>query len=131
MAETTEPVEVSISDIQNWLDKGVTRCIDDPGYRADLESIQEKYSLTKTEVKALFQDERLKGLRTNRASRIIIIEDKVDSEPVVEAIPSRRLTQPIEAPTQEEDRYENDQDSESPVTDQGTPEMEETGEHLS
>ena len=39
MAERTEPIKVSINDIKTWLSKGVTRCVDDPGYREDIGSI--------------------------------------------------------------------------------------------
>jgi hypothetical protein len=80
-APHADQVVVSIGDIKGWLKIGVTRRIGDPSYNAEIGSVQEKYNMSKAEVAALFQDERLKGLKvsTPKPSRIIIAEDLVES----------------------------------------------------
>lgn len=72
-----QQIVVCIANIKNWLKEGITRRIGDPGYNAELGSVQEKYGLNKAEVTALFQDLRLKGLKvcTPKPSRILIAED--------------------------------------------------------
>lgn len=78
-----DQVVVSIADIKAWLKTGVTRRIGDPGYNAEIGSVQEKYNMSKAEVSALFQDSRLKGLKVSasKPSRIVIAEDITEVPP--------------------------------------------------
>lgn len=111
----TYRVVVSIMEIKGWLKQGVTRRIGDPGYNAEIGSIQEKYAMNKAEVTALFQDPRLKGLKvcTPKPSRIIIAEDIVDEDIPVqdntmpgmgeESTPSTNESETIVSDTDEDD----------------------------
>jgi len=85
-------VVVSISKIKELIQTGTTRCIGDPGYDETKGSIEQYYNLRKSEVKLLFQDPRLRGLRVNSVapSRIIIAEDE-PMQAVVQAEASPEL----------------------------------------
>ena len=82
MSRRSHPVSISIEDVKAHLTNGITRCVGDAGYNAKLGSIQEKYGLSKVEVKQLFNDERLQGLRVKpvKIPAFIIQEDEVNNE---------------------------------------------------
>lgn len=75
-------VIVSITEIKKLLHLGYTRCVGDPGYDESKGSIEQFYGLRKSEVKMLFKDERLQGLRVNSAApvQIVIAEDLPTTE---------------------------------------------------
>jgi hypothetical protein len=66
-------VIVSITEIKRLLHLGYTRCVGDTGYHAAKGSIEQHYGLRKSEVKALFKDPRLQGLRVNSAAPVEIV----------------------------------------------------------
>lgn len=77
-----EKVKVSLRAVTAGISSGVTRCIGDAGYNAELGSIQEMYSLNKTQVKELFRHPQLKGLRVRVAVEpaFEIVDDLTEEE---------------------------------------------------
>lgn len=75
----SEMIEITLSGIKQDLANGVTRCKGDTGYSEERGSIEEKYGLSKTEVKELFKDKDLIGLkvRVPKAKRWVLIKDQV------------------------------------------------------
>lgn len=71
-------IEITLSGIKQDLANGVTRCKGDTGYSEERGSIEEKYGLSKTEVKELFKDKDLIGLkvRVPKAKRWVLIKDQ-------------------------------------------------------
>lgn len=59
----SERIHLRISSLKEDLSNGLARCVGDPGYDSEIGSIQEKYNLSKSDVKAIFQHPKLKGLR--------------------------------------------------------------------
>src|SRR6218665_490738 len=76
-----ETIELSISNLINDLKNGITRCKDDLGYDASRGSVEEKYGLTKAEVKEIFKEPKLVGLkvRVPKESRYKLIDDTTES----------------------------------------------------
>lgn len=83
-------VIVSIAEIKRLLHLGYTRCVGDAGYHAAKGSIEQYYGLRKSEVKLLFKDERLRGLRVNLAPKqeFLIAEDLPEPTEAVEGTTS-------------------------------------------
>ena len=74
---TTPAKEVKISEIQDLLKQGFTRLKkDDLGNG----SIQEKYDLTTSQVKDLFQHEKLKGLKV-KVPGVTVVDDVPELAP--------------------------------------------------
>lgn len=73
----TEPVKISLKGIIADLENGLTRTKDDAHYNAEIGCIQDKYSLSASDVKTLFQHSMLKGLRTKAVKKpgFELIED--------------------------------------------------------
>lgn len=63
MAET-EKLVIKVSDVKNYLADGTTRLKSDKNYHPDKKSIEEIYNLSPAEVRDLFKEELLKGVRT-------------------------------------------------------------------
>lgn len=67
--------EISIREVLNHLDNGVTRVTDSAGYDPAIGSIEEKYGLSKAEVKEMFQHPLLKNKKTKPARSFRLIDD--------------------------------------------------------
>jgi len=80
--EAPAPKELKISELVEALQTGITRLKGDPGYTPERGSIEEKYNLTKTEVKTIFKHKKLLGLKF-RAFKTVsyIIVDDVEGQP--------------------------------------------------
>lgn len=63
-APREQKIDLKISLLQEDLENGLTRCKGDASYVESVGSIEEKYNLTKTEVREIFRHPKLKGLRT-------------------------------------------------------------------
>lgn len=72
-----ETIELTISGLMEDLKNGITRCKDDLGYDATRGSIEEKYGLTKAEVKEIFKEPKLVGLKVRipKEVRYKLIDD--------------------------------------------------------
>lgn len=66
-------IRVTISQLLNDLNNGITRCKNDTGYDEKRGSVEEKYGLTKEAVKEIFRHPKLANLRV----RIPTIEEKI------------------------------------------------------
>jgi hypothetical protein len=67
--------DISIKEILTFLDNGVTRTTDSVGYDPSLGSIEEKYSLTKAQVRDMFQHALLKNKKTKPAASFRLVDD--------------------------------------------------------
>jgi hypothetical protein len=74
----SEMIEITLSGIKQDLANGVTRCKGDTGYSEERGSIEEKYGLSKSEVKDLFKDSDLIGIkvRVPKTKRWVLIKDQ-------------------------------------------------------
>lgn len=86
---------VRLSEVIEALDRGVTRCVGDTGYNAQIGSIEEMYGLSKTDVKELFKHEKLKGRRVKTAPKFRLVDD-LDSEGNV--VTEEQATEPDGSP---------------------------------
>mgnify|MGYP003645286664 CR=1 FL=1 len=78
-----EPITITVQSVLTDLQNGYTRTTSDKQYQGDGKSIEEKYSLNKTQVSQLFQHEKLKGRKTKVAdvpAFILIDEDEISEE---------------------------------------------------
>ena len=71
---------ITISEVLDDLNRGLTRSSDTPGYKPELGSIMEKYSLTKKELDYLFSHPKLKGRRTKLPVMFNLVDDTVPTE---------------------------------------------------
>ena len=85
---STEKITISIFDIKNKLNNGVTRRPGDSGYNPELGSIQEHYKLTTSEVAQLFKHPLLAGLKVKKPSRLVIVEGPVEENKTTYGAPS-------------------------------------------
>jgi len=76
--ERTGPVTISLSGVLADLENGITRKEGDKGYNPELGSIQEKYSITKSDVDELFKHPALKGkkVKTPKKVSFVIVDDR-------------------------------------------------------
>tara|TARA_R110002126_G_scaffold47605_3_gene133353 strand:+ start:5534 stop:5932 length:399 start_codon:yes stop_codon:yes gene_type:complete len=72
--------QISIKEVLDHLGKGVTRTKDGAGYVAELGSIEEKYDLSKTDVKEIFTHPLLKNRKTKPPKSFILIDDVTDQD---------------------------------------------------
>lgn len=72
--------EISIAGLLEDLSNGLTRTKDGKGYNATLGSIEEKYSLTKAEVKDIFKHPLLANKKTRPPRTFVLIDDVTPSE---------------------------------------------------
>ncbi len=79
-----EVVEVKITDLIEFLKQGVTRCKGDLNYSAEVGSIEEKYNLTKDEVKEIFKHPKLAGIRVRplKEKSFNLVDDTTPNEPL-------------------------------------------------
>jgi len=86
--------KITVSGVLEDLQNGLTRTAGGKHYNEEVGSIQEKYGLTATEVKALFQHDKLKGKKTIVQKELSFeliddveetVEEEVVEEEVVEA----------------------------------------------
>lgn len=79
MSDNNQPIKLTVSQVLEDLQNGYTRTKDDKNYQGDGKSIQEKYSLNKSDVSRLFQHEKLKGRKTIGVRKpSFILEDDTD-----------------------------------------------------
>lgn len=73
----TEPIQLTISGLITDLRNGITRCKGDLGYDETKGSIQEKYNLSKAEVKEIFRNPKLAGIKVKiaRDTRYVLTDD--------------------------------------------------------
>lgn len=67
--------EIKISEILNLLENGVTRYSDSPEHDPQVGSIEERYGLSKQEVKRMFEHPLLAGKKTKKAPSFRLIDD--------------------------------------------------------
>ena len=63
-SERTQRVHLKISLLREDLKNGLTRCKDDKNYNPEVGSIEEKYGLSKDDVKEVFKHPKLRQLKT-------------------------------------------------------------------
>lgn len=81
--------DISIKEVLTFLENGVTRATDSVGYDPQIGSIEEKYSLTKAEVRDIFQHPLLKNKKTRQAASYRLIDDvTVKSTTSTSTVPS-------------------------------------------
>lgn len=66
---------ISIREVLNCLENGVTRTTDSKGYKTEIGSIEEKYTLSKSEVKEMFKHPLLANKKTKPPKSFILIDD--------------------------------------------------------
>lgn len=57
---------IVIADVRFLMSKGYTRTPEDPAYDAAIGSIAEYYNISNDQVKLVFRDPRMKGIRTRK-----------------------------------------------------------------
>lgn len=100
-----EPIRITVTAILADLANGYTRTVSDKQYSGEGKSIEEKYSLSKTQVASLFQHEKLRGRKTKiqEAPAFILIDDE-DGEISLETTSTKKstkVTKVIEEPVAE------------------------------
>lgn len=78
---TTEKVTLSITALLADLQNGYTRTSSDKNYQGDSKSIEEKYGLTKSQVKEVFQHEKLRNKKTvlPKEETFILVDDTAEA----------------------------------------------------
>tara|TARA_Y100000590_G_scaffold454413_1_gene601189 strand:+ start:197 stop:652 length:456 start_codon:yes stop_codon:yes gene_type:complete len=78
--------QITVSQILEDLENGMTRTPSDKRYNSEVGSIMEKYNLTKYEVTLLFKNEKLKGKKTKQPKELsfVLVDDTETTENVVE-----------------------------------------------
>lgn len=102
--------KVSIAKIKELLAEGYTRTSKNSGYDPEIGCIQDFYGLDNKNMKALFQDERLKNAKTHKkfVPTFIIEEDEDGSNTEV-------ATAQVEVEASDVDGQESDVSTETPV----------------
>tara|TARA_R100001463_G_scaffold60026_2_gene112372 strand:+ start:215 stop:571 length:357 start_codon:yes stop_codon:yes gene_type:complete len=72
--------EISIAGLLEDLSNGLTRTKEGKGYNATLGSIEEKYELTKAEVKDIFKHPLLANKKTKAPRTFLLVDDVTPSE---------------------------------------------------
>lgn len=93
----SEKLVIRVADIKTAVANGTTRLKNDKNYHEDRGSIEEMYNLTPTEVRDLFKEESLKGVRTvpyTPKRWTLVDEDTTTVEEVVDQ--SRIISEVIE-----------------------------------
>jgi hypothetical protein len=67
--------QISIKEVLNHLNNGVTRTTDTRGYVSEIGSIEEKYELTKAEIKEMFKHPLLLNKKTRPPKSFVLIDD--------------------------------------------------------
>ena len=77
-----EPIKITVSSVLEDLKNGYTRTTGEKYYLGEGKSIQEKYTLNKSQVKDLFDHPKLKGKKTIavKAPAFILIDDEEEAE---------------------------------------------------
>jgi len=78
--------QITVSQILEDLENGMTRTPSDKRYNSEVGSIMEKYNLTKFEVILLFKNEKLKGKKTKQPRQLsfVLVDDTETTNNVVE-----------------------------------------------
>lgn len=87
---SNERKTVVIEDVRFMLANGVTRLKDDKNYNETLGSIEEYYGLTPNQIKLIFRDERMKGMKFKKvaAPQFILSE----GERTIDTLPTMQNT---------------------------------------
>lgn len=80
--------EISIAGLLEDLSNGLTRTKDGKGYNATLGSIEEKYDLSKAEVKDIFKHPLLANKKTKAPRTFRLVDDVTPSENTTERVTS-------------------------------------------
>tara|TARA_B110000259_G_C14030841_1_gene406599 strand:+ start:768 stop:1115 length:348 start_codon:yes stop_codon:yes gene_type:complete len=67
--------QISIQALLDDLSNGLTRTVSGKGYDSTLGSIEEKYELTKAEVKDIFQHPLLANKKTKAPKSFVLVDD--------------------------------------------------------
>jgi hypothetical protein len=79
--ENTGKVQLTVSGILEDLENGMTRFKGQKGYSQERGSIEEKYNLSKNDIKTLFEHPKLKGRKTKRVQEVaFVLVDDVTEE---------------------------------------------------
>jgi len=76
MAVVEKPI-IILSQLISDLNNGITRCKGDTGYNPELGSIEEKYGISKADVKEIFKHPQLKNLRIKTNVTNYVLQDDV------------------------------------------------------
>lgn len=76
MAVVEKPIIV-LSQLISDLNNGITRCKGDTGYNPELGSIEEKYGISKSDVREIFKHPQLKNLRIKTNTTNYVLQDDV------------------------------------------------------
>ena len=95
--------QITVSQILEDLENGMTRTPSDKKYNSERGSIMEKYSLTKFEVTLLFKNEKLKGKKTKQPRELsfVLVDDTETTNNVVEE-PSPEIVVAVNSMTGQE-----------------------------
>ena len=78
--------EISIAGLLEDLSNGLTRTNNGKGYNPTLGSIEEKYDLSKTEVKDIFRHPLLANKKTKAPRTFLLVDDVTSSENTAERV---------------------------------------------
>jgi len=94
----SEHLVIKVADIKEYLANGVTRLKNDKNYHPEKRSIEEIYSLTPTEVRDLFKEESLKGVRVVPyvPKRWVLVEEEENINTTGNITEEINETQPIQ-----------------------------------
>ena len=100
-------MQLTVNQILEDLQNGLTRTPSDNRYSAERSSIMEKYNLTKYEIDMLFKHPKLKGKKTKTPKQVTftLIDDTTDetTQPVVETVDETHVEEVFSETTVETD----------------------------
>jgi len=88
---------VSIQEILNDLENGLTRKPSSIGYEPLIGSISEKYGLDNNQLTILFNHPQLKGKKTKKQSSLIIVDTIEEKEERIKSLENHENTNVIES----------------------------------
>lgn len=88
---SNEPIKISVQNLIEDLRNGLTRCKGDTGYSDEKGSVEEKYKISKEEVKLLFSHPKLKNIRVrvHTPPKVVLVDEEEKSETPITEIKSK------------------------------------------
>ena len=74
--------QISIKGILDDLTNGLTRTVDGKGYNSELGSIEQKYELSKSDVKEIFKHPLLANKKTKLPRAFVLVDDVTASKTI-------------------------------------------------
>ena len=74
--------QISIKGILDDLTNGLTRTVDGKGYNSELGSIEQKYELSKSDVKEIFKHPLLANKKTKLPRSFVLVDDVTASKTI-------------------------------------------------